>query len=62
MDPQPRGPDWMPVTPKTGSLFHAYSQGIYRAACEIDDSLNTETELQSGCQQEKRGSVKEPCD
>ena len=26
MDPQPRGPDWMPVTPKTGSLFHAYSQ------------------------------------
>jgi hypothetical protein len=21
-----RGPDWMPITPKTGSLFHAYSQ------------------------------------
>ena len=20
-----RGPDWMPITPKTGSLFHAYS-------------------------------------
>ena len=26
MDPQPRGPDWMPITPKTGSLFHADSQ------------------------------------
>jgi len=23
VDPQPRGPDWMPITPKTGSLFHA---------------------------------------
>ena len=23
MDPYPRGPDWMPITPKTGSLFHA---------------------------------------
>ena len=26
VDPQPRGPDWMPITPKTGSLFHAGSQ------------------------------------
>ncbi len=26
MDPQPRGPDWMQITPKAGSLFHAYSQ------------------------------------
>src|SRR5260370_42516291 len=25
--PQPRGPDWMPITPKTGSLFHAETQG-----------------------------------
>jgi hypothetical protein len=25
VDPQPRGPDWMPITPKTGSLFHACS-------------------------------------
>ena len=25
MDPYPRGPDWMPITPKTGSLFHAES-------------------------------------
>src|SRR5215217_4324992 len=23
VDPQPRGPDWMPITPKAGSLFHA---------------------------------------
>ena len=23
VNPQPRGPDWMPITPKTGSLFHA---------------------------------------
>ena len=23
VDPQRRGPDWMPITPKTGSLFHA---------------------------------------
>ncbi len=26
MDPYLRGPDWMPITPKTGSLFHADSQ------------------------------------
>jgi hypothetical protein len=26
VDPQSRGPDWMPITPKTGSLFHAESQ------------------------------------
>src|SRR5271166_3656429 len=25
VDPYPRGPDWMPITPKTGSLFHAES-------------------------------------
>jgi hypothetical protein len=24
--PQCRGPDWMPITPKTGSLFHAETQ------------------------------------
>ena len=23
VDLYPRGPDWMPITPKTGSLFHA---------------------------------------
>jgi hypothetical protein len=27
VDPQPRGPVWMPITPKTGSLFHACSHG-----------------------------------
>src|SRR5271167_4709539 len=26
VDPLPRGPDWMPITPKTGSLFHAETQ------------------------------------
>jgi hypothetical protein len=25
VDPYPRGPVWMPITPKTGSLFHADS-------------------------------------
>ena len=30
MDPYPRGPDWMPITPKTGSLFHADSQRFLR--------------------------------
>ena len=25
MDPQPRGPDWMQITPKAGFLFHANS-------------------------------------
>jgi hypothetical protein len=28
VDPQPRGPDWMPITPKTGSLFHAETHWI----------------------------------
>jgi hypothetical protein len=26
VDPYPRSSDWMPITPKTGSLFHADSQ------------------------------------
>jgi len=26
VNPKPRGPYWTPVTPKTGSLFHADSQ------------------------------------
>src|SRR6266705_2384352 len=29
VDPQPRGPDWMPITPKTGSLFHAESHPAF---------------------------------
>ena len=28
VDPQPRGPDWMPITPKTGSLFHAETHRV----------------------------------
>ena len=31
VDPQPRGPDWMPITPKTGSLFHADSHDSLEA-------------------------------
>ena len=34
MDPYPRGPDWMPITPKTGSLFHAESHHV-----ETDDII-----------------------
>jgi hypothetical protein len=30
VDPYPRGSDWMPITPKTGSLFHADSHPIPR--------------------------------
>ena len=30
MDPQPRGPDWMQITPKAGSLFHANSHRALR--------------------------------
>ena len=29
VDPQPRGPDWMPITPKTGSLFHAETHHVF---------------------------------
>ena len=28
VDPCPRGSDWMPITPKTGSLFHADSHPL----------------------------------
>ena len=38
VDPQPRGPDWMPITPKTGSLFHAGSQAEH-----CDDPLQAGT-------------------
>ena len=34
MDPYPRGPDWMPITPKTGSLFHADSPPL--ADCDFN--------------------------
>ena len=32
VDPYPRGPDWMPITPKTGSLFHAETQYLFNQA------------------------------
>ena len=31
VDPQCRGPDWMPITPKTGSLFHAETHSDVRS-------------------------------
>src|SRR3954451_8651947 len=43
VDPECRGPDWMPITPKRGSLFHAETQvidaGETRAA-KIPESHN----------------------
>ena len=30
MDPHPGGPDWMPITPKTGALFHADFRSRFR--------------------------------
>jgi hypothetical protein len=35
VDPYPRGPDWMPITPKTGSLFHADSHAPRRAIAAL---------------------------
>jgi hypothetical protein len=29
VDPLSRGPDWMPITPKRGSLFHAETHPVY---------------------------------
>ncbi|HWO44113.1 MAG TPA: hypothetical protein VNO87_00780, partial [Methylomirabilota bacterium] len=40
VDPQCRGPDWMPITPKTGSLFHAETQA--KSSCEIVAFLQSE--------------------
>jgi hypothetical protein len=36
VDPQPRGPDWMPITPKAGSLFHADSHAVFETASAAD--------------------------
>ena len=33
MDSYPRGSDWMPITPKTGSLFHA----DLHETCKLND-------------------------
>ena len=37
MDPYPRGSDWMPITPKTGALFHA---DLHSSSCRAAGSLN----------------------
>jgi hypothetical protein len=38
VDPLPRGPDWMPITPKTGSLFHAETHSTVPQAEAQTDS------------------------
>ena len=54
MDPYPRGPDWMPITPKTGSLFHAEShfasliQVRVTAPLQFMDTLATSASFFSG--------------
>jgi len=40
VDPQPRGPDWMPITPKTGSLFHAETHLQF-----VTDGIRIEADL-----------------
>jgi hypothetical protein len=44
----PRGPDWMPITPKTGSLFHAETQALHRTTVQ---ALNSEA-VQSAFQKQ----------
>ena len=51
VDPQPRGPDWMPITPKTGSLFHAEThffallteralkRGVFRSVADLEQAI-----------------------
>jgi hypothetical protein len=36
VNPQPRDPDWMPITPKTGSLFHADSH-LWRSVPNVQN-------------------------
>src|SRR4051795_6885943 len=38
VDPQPRGPDWMPITPKLGALFHADPQARRGSATSLVSS------------------------
>ena len=47
MDPQPRGPDWMPITPKTGSLFHADSHLHSHGTLELRNLEHAECRLAS---------------
>jgi hypothetical protein len=58
VDPYPRGPDWMPITPKTGSLFHAESHtctirhsGLRRASVDHESSARSGSRIR-GCQPE----------
>lgn len=37
VDPQCGGPDWKPITPKTGSLFHAETQAYAELLSNLPD-------------------------
>ena len=39
MDPQPRGPDWMQITPKAGSLFHANSHSTHNRGGALESEV-----------------------
>src|SRR4051794_35844976 len=41
VDPQCRGPDWMPITPKAGSLFHAEIHSDVRFHCGARPCLSS---------------------
>jgi hypothetical protein len=61
VDPQPRGPDWMPITPKTESLFHADSQ---RASLRMIEAIEADfaavkTELLKGVFEYKADAERE---
>jgi len=45
-DPKSSGPDWMPITPKKGSLFHAESQR--EAAEKLSDGRGDGVEVPRG--------------
>src|SRR5215831_8908823 len=39
VDPQPRGPDWMQITPKAGSLFHANSHSTHNRGGALESEV-----------------------
>jgi putative transposase len=43
--PHPGGPDWMPITPKTGALFHADSQSRRGGGCAASAHLEYPAEM-----------------
>jgi len=45
VDPLSRGPDWKPITPKTGSLLHAETQPAIRRLVGAEGNLGEEIGL-----------------